>query len=130
MRRNVSGLSAKEIQGQFGCSRTTAWRAAKSGWLCPGYQRREIIQDVKADIDWNDMIAETKRLAAMLTKTVGARSLREDLAQEFLTRLVELSGHTEFQVKAWRSAVCRHVFWDTLKKHRRLWRELKFPEDI
>jgi hypothetical protein len=56
MRADVCGIGASEIMSRFGVSRTTAWRAAKRGWIC---RQREATAPMTED-DGREVLEATR----------------------------------------------------------------------
>lgn len=98
MRVNVSGSDAKKIQARYGCSRTTAWRAARSGWLAPAYHERTVIACRSLDADAAEYLIDR---AASAWRCIWHHCPpwldRDDAVQEAAARLVELAGHPDWR---------------------------------
>lgn len=115
-------MTAQEIQSQYGVSRATAWRAKKNGWLFFNYNKKVI--DV--DYEWASSHVEEIRESARIGSAYALKrfSLRiheigpfdfEDLISSACVRLMELSGHSNREDKAWRNAVASNAASDFIK---------------
>jgi len=85
-------LSSKEIQDQYGLPSERAWVARKKGFFVKNYSRKQVIIDAE-NFDPSISYSTAKKVfwKNFAWNSVAA-SIKEDLIQEAVTRMYELSG--------------------------------------
>lgn len=119
-------LSVSQIVAQFGVHRATAWRAKARGWLVLDYHDREVVVDQRwAESNQENLLLSAKKgvLAYLRRRAAnGGRTVAEicspftadDVIQQALVRLLELSGHLDREKEGWRVRVAQHAAADFL----------------
>ena len=94
-RIDVSGMTAKEIVAKYGIPEGTAYTASKRGYFVMNCRRKEIIID-PAVFDTSGAYGIAWRVYnTNFRKYPKLDCMREDLVQEAVTRMYELSGRAK-----------------------------------
>ena len=122
-RINVEGMTAKEIVATYGIPEGTAYRAAKQGWFIKNYRRKEVIINeecfnvagaYKIALDvWNTNFRHYPKVA----------NLQEDLVQESVVRMFELSGRAK-EMADDKHNIAWHYYWiakRTMRNYLKAW---------
>lgn len=126
------GLTVQELMIKYNLPKATAWRAKNRGYFWKDYHKREInISD--GEIDYNKIEQLVKKGIAssvkMLMSRTGFSSLKEfmspysieDVEQEAMLRVLQLTGHSNFSNDGFIVNVAKNVvrsfFQKYLKKH-------------
>ena len=119
MRVNIEHLTPAQLES---LSRTTRWRAQKRGWVCVGYNKKQITRD---DAAFNRVAEAIYKEAEMVVYIAKHQGLffpyfldSADLIQECVIEVWRKSARAEFLRPGWRVAVMRGRLWD-LRKSRR-----------
>jgi hypothetical protein len=104
----------KKIAQKYGISRTTLWRARKRGYFCVDYHKREVDNDANIS---DDIIKSWYELGLIVYYCMFRDYYEEkdDLVQEGVVRLWELSGKKEFSVFSYKYRVCVNAMRSWLK---------------
>ena len=122
-------LRAEELSQKYGIDRSTAYRAKNRGWFFNLYHDKETIVDSRFSRSHIDDILESSRRGARLaikkirhqTRWDGDNTsflypiTEDDLIGECTLRLLELSGHADFQSDDWRIEVARRTALSYIK---------------
>ena len=122
IRVDVSGLTRNQILSKFpNISRITAWRAAKSGWLCPEFHKKAVMVASNCD-HLVGYFYEVSTAAGSSTKNSGwsVRHIvtKDDAVQEGVTRLVELSAHARILDREWAIRVAKNAILQAYRRAR------------
>jgi hypothetical protein len=105
VKKDADYSELKKIAQKYGVSRSTLWRARKRGYFCAGYHKREIeINDNVSDtivLQWYDL---AWKVYYVLFRDYIEQ--RDDLIQEAVIRLWELSGKKEMSSFGYKWSVC------------------------
>lgn len=113
-----SEKTTKEIVKKYKVSRSTAWRARKRGYLCLDYHKKEIVIDNKNIQSKFFTSGEVYKLAWKLVWNLYSDFQdKEDLVQEAVLRLLELSGHHGFSSPKWRYTVAKMAMMTYMKNY-------------
>ena len=89
------GMSTEEIKNTYGLSSEQAYRAKVTGFFVRNYMKKQIIIDRE---NFNETVCyplAKKVFGKNFKRNPLAQSLRDDMVQEAVTRLFELSGKTK-----------------------------------
>jgi len=136
-------LPTSELAQKYGISRTSAWRAAKRGWLWQAFHEKTIQQDPAwAEAHAQEILRDARRGAWTVLRRwadnegcgIGemlAPFEFEDVVGRAVVRILELAGYPDRDVAGWRIKVAQHAardFMDWLK-HRRKSQVQLDPDD-
>jgi len=129
-----AGLSTKEIMKKYGIAESTALNVRKRGWFVKNYMKKQII----IDRDNFNTKAAYNLAGRVFWKNFAfkydeAKMLKEDLIQEAVTRLFELSGkvsgNEKYNENYSRFYIAHNAMLSFLKtflkqtRHRAIWRD-------
>jgi len=87
-----TGMTAREIMNKYGLKETLAYTVKQRGWFIKNYSKKQVIVDPSNyDVDIAYSIAR-KIYKQNFSRRPLAWSLHDDLIQEAVTRMYELSG--------------------------------------
>ena len=111
-RIDVSGMTPKEIVQKYNIPESTAYTASKRGFFVRNCRRKEVIID-ESVFDTNGAYGIAWRVYnTNFRKYPKLDYMREDLVQEAVTRMYELSGRAkELADKDKHHNIAWHYFW-------------------
>ncbi len=128
------GLSTREIMEKYGIAESTALNVRKRGWFVKNYMKKQIIinrDNFNAKAAYN--LAGRVFWKNFAYKYDDAKMLKEDLIQEAVTRLFELSGKVSGNEKynenysrfyiAHNAMLAFIKTWLKQTRHKRIWKD-------
>jgi DNA-directed RNA polymerase specialized sigma24 family protein len=105
IKKDADYAELKKIAQKYGVSRSTLWRARKRGYFCFNYHKREV--EIDNNID-NDVVKEWYEIAwkVYFKQFKNYMEEKEDLVQEAVIRLWELSGKEEINSFGYKWSIC------------------------
>jgi hypothetical protein len=104
--KDMNYSELKKIAQGYGISRSTLWRARKRGYFCFNYHKREV--EIDNNIDNEEVVKEWYKIAwkVYFKQFKAYMEEKEDLVQEAVIRLWEMSGKKEMNSFSYRWVIC------------------------
>ena len=121
-------MTTQEISEKYGLPNGKAWKAKKKGFFVKNYSRKQIICD-PSNFDPAISYSTAKRVFwKNFSLSPVATSIKDDLIQEAVTRMYELSGKVKERANG-KYEIGYHYFWvahNAMLSYLKSWRKQRY----